>query len=156
MLDVSEQEKAARKQREINEREEKRRLRFMDEEDKRRAYQRKLDEELELAVREIVLIKGDGKDRGQWKMGVIQKLVKGRGDVIREAILKTGSGVYERPLQLLYPMELYVLRDIQKKRVKEMNPNAKEFQPRAERVAKKTKARKRLEQLAKTVQDEEQ
>ena len=70
---MSEQEKAARKQREINEREEERRLRFMDEEDKRRVYQR--DEELELAVRKIVLIKGDGKDRGQWKMGVIQKLV---------------------------------------------------------------------------------
>ena len=48
ILDVSEQEKAARKQLEIDEREEERRLRFMDEEDKRRAYQRKLDEELEL------------------------------------------------------------------------------------------------------------
>ena len=38
ILDVSEQEKAARKQLEIDEREEERRLRFMDEEDKRRAY----------------------------------------------------------------------------------------------------------------------
>ena len=37
-----------------------------------------------VAVGEIVLIKEDGKDRGQWKMGVIQKLVKGRDGVIRE------------------------------------------------------------------------
>ena len=66
ILDVSEQEKAARKQREISEREEERRLRFMDEEDKRRAYQR--DEELELAVRKIVLIKGDERieDNRRW------------------------------------------------------------------------------------------
>ena len=63
---MSEQEKAARKQREISEREEERRLRFMDEEDKRRAYQR--DEELELAVRKIVLIKGDERieDNRRW------------------------------------------------------------------------------------------
>ena len=54
-----------------------------------------------VAVGEIVLIKEDGKDRGQCKMGVIQKVVKGRDGVIRGAKLKTSSGVYERPVQLL-------------------------------------------------------
>ena len=48
ILTLTEQEKAARKQQEIDEREAEKRLRILDEKDKRKAYQRKLDEELEL------------------------------------------------------------------------------------------------------------
>ena len=57
----------------------------------------------EIKIGEIVLIKGEEKYRGQWKIGVIQEFVKGRDGVIRGAKLKTVSGVRERPLQLLLP-----------------------------------------------------
>jgi hypothetical protein len=108
----------------------------------------------EIKIGEIVLIKGEEKDRGQWKIGVIQEFVKGRDGVIRGAKLKTVNGVRERPLQLLYPMELCVSKNADKKVMKQLNPKAEEFQPRKERAAK-TNAKKRLEQLAKTVQDDE-
>ena len=101
-----------------------------------------------------MLIKGEGKERGQWKMGVVQKLVKGRDGVLRGAKLRTVNGVWERPLQLLYPMELYVSKNTDKKVMNELNPSAQEFQPRKE-IAAKTKARNRLEHLARTDQDEE-
>lgn len=110
-------------------------------------------ESSKVKIGEIVLIKGEEKDRGQWKIGVIQKLVKGRDGVIRGAKLKTVNGVRERPLQLLYPMELHVSRNTDKKVMKELNPEAEEFQPRKERAAK-TKAKERLEQLARTLQDD--
>ena len=68
--------------------------------------------------------------------------------------MKTVNGVRERQLQLLYPMELCVSKNADKKVMKQLNPKAEEFQPRKERAAK-TNAKKRLEQLAKTVQDDE-
>jgi hypothetical protein len=108
----------------------------------------------EIKIGEIVLIKGEEKDRGQWNIGVIQEFVKGRDGVIRGAKLKTVNGVCERPLQLLYPMELCVSKNSDKKVVKQLNLKAEEFQPRKERAAK-TNNTKRLEQLAKTVQDDE-
>ena len=45
ILTLTEQEKAARKQQEIDEREAEKRLRILDEKDKRKAYQSKLDED---------------------------------------------------------------------------------------------------------------
>jgi hypothetical protein len=51
-------------------------------------------------------------------------------------------------------MELCVSKNADKKVVKQLNPKAEELQPRKERAAK-TNAKKRLEQLAKTVQDDE-
>jgi hypothetical protein len=64
------------------------------------------------------------------------------------------NGVSERPLQLLYPMELYVSKNTDKKVMKQLNREAEEFQQRKERAAK-TNAKNRLEQLAKNVQDDE-
>ena len=87
-------------------------------------------------------------------MHVIHEFVKGRYGVIRGAKLKTVNGVSERPLQLLYPMELCVSKNTDKKVMKQLNREAEEFQPRKERAAK-TNAKNRLEQLAKNVQDDE-
>ncbi len=108
----------------------------------------------EVRIGEIVLIHGEEKDRGQWKIGVIQELVKGRDGVIRGGKLKTVNGVRERPLQLLYPMELHVSKNTVKNGKRELNPEAVPFQPRKERVAK-INAKRKLEQLARTVQDDE-
>ena len=51
-----------------------------------------------VAIGEIMLIKGDDNDRGHWKMGVVQKLVKGKDGIIKGVKLKTSTGILERPL----------------------------------------------------------
>ena len=94
-----------------------------------------------------MLIKGDDKHRGHWKMGVVQKLVKGKDGIIRGVKLKTSTGILERPLQLLYPMELNVSSEPRAEKAKEkLNPEAGEFKPRSQRAAKK-KAIQRLKEL---------
>ena len=40
-----------------------------------------------------MLIKGEEKDRGLWKMGVVGKLIRGRDGVARGAKLRTGKGI---------------------------------------------------------------
>ena len=55
-----------------------------------------------------MLLQGDHeeKNRGLWKIGVVKILISGKDEVVRGAILKTGNGRKERPLQRLYPLEL--------------------------------------------------
>ena len=55
---------------------------------------------------EVVLIKGDEKNRGKWKLGRIEKMFPGRDGVIRAVRLRAGKSYLERPLELLYPLEL--------------------------------------------------
>ena len=110
----------------------------------------------EVSIGEIMLIKGDGKNRGQWKMGVVQKLVQGKDGVTRGLKLQTTTGVRERPLQLLYPMELHVNLDRITKNTKNgLNPKAQEFKPRRQRAGK-MEAVKRLKHLAITAKEDEQ
>jgi hypothetical protein len=62
--------------------------------------------ESEINVGDVMLLQGEEKNRGLWKMGVVEKLIAGKDGVVRGAILKTGSGRKEIPLQHLYPLEL--------------------------------------------------
>ena len=50
-------------------------------------------------------------------------------------------------------MKMNVSKNTDKKGMKELDPEAEEFKPRKERAAK-TKAKKRLQQLARTVPDD--
>ena len=61
-----------------------------------------------LKIGDVMLIKGDQKNRSMWTIGVVTGLITGRDNVIRGAKLKTGKGyVLERAVQYLYPMELH-------------------------------------------------
>ena len=61
-----------------------------------------------LDVGDIVQVKDDFKNRGEWKIGVVVRLVK-HADVILGAKLKMGNNnIIERPVQHLYPLELHV------------------------------------------------
>ena len=90
------------------------------------------DREPHIAVGEVVLIRGDEKNRGQWSIGVVERLVKGKDDVIRGARLKTNKSHVERAVQLLYPLELPcdVEEAVQKRGVETLNSMAPEFRPR--------------------------
>ena len=60
----------------------------------------------ENAVKEgdVVLIKGDERNRGKWNVGIVAQLVEGRDGVIRVAKLRTKKTEIERAIQLLYPL----------------------------------------------------
>ena len=55
----------------------------------------------------VVLLKGETKQRAQWKLGRVQGKVTGKDGVVRGLKLKLGSGyVVERPLQLVCDLEI--------------------------------------------------
>ena len=90
------------------------------------------DREPHIAVGEVVLIRGDEKNRGQWSIGVVESLIKGKDDVIRGARLKTNKSHVERAVQLLYPLELScdIEEAVEEGGLETLNPKAPEFRPR--------------------------
>ena len=54
----------------------------------------------------VVMIKGEGKNRGHWKLGIVEELFPGRDGVARSVRLRAGKSFLERPIQHLYPLEL--------------------------------------------------
>ena len=59
-----------------------------------------------LSVGDVVLIKGDERNRSLWRMGIVQELIKGKDEVVRAAKIKCEKNVLERAVQHLYPLEL--------------------------------------------------
>lgn len=57
---------------------------------------------------EVVIIKSEEKNRGQWKLGIIEELITGQDEVVRGAKLRAGKSILERPVKLLYPLELSI------------------------------------------------
>ena len=71
---------------------------------------------------DVVIIKGDEKNQGFWKLGIETSLIKGKDGIIRGVKLRAGKGIMERPLQHFYPLEL-------RTETKQLNPKAEEFRP---------------------------
>ena len=81
-------------------------------------------------IGDIVMVKGENKNRGSWKLGVVINIFPGSDGVIRAVELRCDNGsTLQRPVQLLYPLELSC--DIEKP-VDEgpLNAEAREFRPR--------------------------
>ena len=55
----------------------------------------------------VVVIKEDGTPRHKWKMGVIRKVFKGPDRIVRAARVLTENGFLQRPVQKLFPLEVY-------------------------------------------------
>ena len=62
--------------------------------------------QLSVTSGDVVIIKGDEKNRGQWKLGIVDELFPGSDGVIRAVKLRAGKSFLERPMQHLYPLEL--------------------------------------------------
>ena len=75
---------------------------------------------------DMMLIKGEECNRGKWKIGVVEHLIRGRNGVIRGAQLSAGKTHIERLLQLLYPLELTYSRPEQR-RGETLGADAREF-----------------------------
>jgi hypothetical protein len=85
---------------------------------------------------EVVIIKGDEKDRNQWKLGIVEKVLPGEDGVVQAVRLRAGRNQLERPIQHLYPLELSC--DIGRNTKTKLNPEIPVFRPRrnAAEVAK--------------------
>ena len=58
-----------------------------------------------IQIGDVGIIKEEGKNRGHWKLAIVEKLHFGRDNVISKNELRTVKNYLERPIQLLYPME---------------------------------------------------
>jgi len=74
-----------------------------------------------LEVGDVVLVGADNKKRYQWPLGRIIELIPGTDNKIRVAKIKTSGGIFTRPLQRLYPLE------VSNHIVKDLNPLPKEI-----------------------------
>ena len=89
----------------------------------------------EIKVGDVVMIKGEDKQRGTWKVGIISEVYPVKDNEIRGVQVKTTTGFPDRPIQLLYPLELHC-NDVRRncnnenKVTKKLNVQAREFAPR--------------------------
>ena len=63
-------------------------------------------EKPKININDMVIIERDEKNRGKWKIGIIENIFVGTGNTIRSVRIRTRKGIIERPVQLLYPMDL--------------------------------------------------
>ena len=92
--------------------------------------------ELKLKEEDVVIIRGDEKNRTHWKTGIAHQLLPGHEGITRAVKLRAGKSYLECAVQHLYTVEL----QCDQKMIKETNGNqldvnAKEFRPRRNAVA---------------------
>ena len=99
--------------------------------------------------RDVVIIESEEKNRGLWKLGIIEEVITGQDGVVRGAKLTAGKSIMEGPVQLLYPLELSSERLPGRPNV-DLDPTVPAFRPRRHAAAV---ARVRIRDLT---QDEHQ
>ena len=87
-----------------------------------------------LTVGDVMIIKGDEKNRSHWKLGIVSDLIKGKDGIVRGAKLRAGNTTLERAVQHLYPLELQCNSSREKPTpdtgTKQLNVEAREFRPK--------------------------
>ena len=81
------------------------------------------------------MIKGESKKREKWKIGIISELFQVKDDQIRGARVKAPLGYLDRPIQLMYPLELHcsrykIISKQHESDKKKLNVEAKESRPK--------------------------
>nr|XP_006812971.1 PREDICTED: uncharacterized protein LOC102802455 [Saccoglossus kowalevskii] len=59
-----------------------------------------------IQVGDVVLVHNDIDKRVRWKLATVIKLVYGNDGLVRSAEIKTSSGMTNRPIHKLYPLEV--------------------------------------------------
>ena len=80
-----------------------------------------------------MMIKGEQKYRGHWKIGVVNHLHIGKDNIIRVAQLRIGKKFFDRPIQLLYALELHsegIRATNEDEKKNELNPSGIDFHPK--------------------------
>ena len=60
---------------------------------------------VKIKIKDVVMTR-DEINRGKLKIGIIKNIFMGKGNTIRSIRIRTQKNVIERPIQLMYPMEL--------------------------------------------------
>ena len=101
-------------------------------------------------VREVVLVVGDEKNRGEWKKGKVSRLIQGKDGVVRGVILLLKGHTIERPLQLVCPLEIRGVDHsvhLQEGRRDEVQPrNQRVRRPAAQQAAERIAVQMRAEE----------
>ena len=84
--------------------------------------------QLSVTSGDVVIIKGNEKNRRQWKLGIVDKLFPGSDGVIRAVKLRAGKSYLERPIQQPYPLELSCNRTTDKPKAP-LNAEVPTFRP---------------------------
>ena len=95
----------------------------------------KKGKENSLAVGDVVIVKSHERNRNCWPLGIVEQLIAGRDGVVRGAKLRVGRSHVERPVQLLYPLELSCDEDDNQETAMTLNPDAPMFRPRRDAAA---------------------
>ena len=95
---------------------------------------------------DVVVVKGESKNRGTWPSAVVNKTFVGKDGVIRGVELRTGKGILERPVQLLYPLEL-ACDTRPNVTLKNLNPEATEFRSKRAAAANANALMKQIQEI---------
>ena len=93
---------------------------------------------VKINVRDVVMIKGESKKRGKWKIGIISELLQGKDDQIRGVRVKTPRYHLDRPIQLLYPLKLH--HNMYKTKTKQHESDKKKLNVEAKKIRPKRTA----------------
>ena len=91
------------------------------------------DRTRKVKIGDIVMIKGESKNRGHWKIGKVSQLYTGKDEVVRAVQIQVRIKFLVRPIQLVYPLELHCnvpVREVKEQEETNFNVDAKEFRPR--------------------------
>ncbi|GFU33236.1 integrase catalytic domain-containing protein [Trichonephila clavipes] len=59
-----------------------------------------------LKLNDVVLVEGNVKSKLLWELGITKEIFIGRDDNVRSCLVKTFKGLFKKPIQLLYPLEI--------------------------------------------------
>ncbi|GFV65777.1 integrase catalytic domain-containing protein [Trichonephila clavipes] len=59
-----------------------------------------------LKLNDVVLVEENVKSKLLWELGIIKEIFIGRDDNVRSCLVKTFKGLFKKPIQLLYPLEI--------------------------------------------------
>lgn len=94
-------------------------------------------------IGDVVIVHDEDQPRNRWKLAIVTRLITGKDNITRGAVLKTGKGTIERAVQHLHPLELSCDRQPRQ----HLNPKAPEYLPRPTRAAA-VEAKKRIRQIS--------
>ena len=97
----------------------------------------------------VVLIHDDSP-RTNWKMAMVQRLIKGNDGYVRAAEIKTNTGRTNRPISKLYPLEISANEEDTSAELKTDNNRPPPMMQRSMRKSA-TKAKDKLSQWSKQV-----
>ena len=87
---------------------------------------------------DIVMIKGESKNRSHWKIGKVSQMYTGEDEALRAVQMQVRTKFMVQPIQVQYPLELHC--DVPAKEVKvqeetNLNTGVREYRPRPNAAA---------------------